>query len=87
MLFGQEGMFFGLALLRRVLVFLNKTSKHGVFPGHTDQYRLKTEGRALPQGALVGAALRFSLDELAGFSELLVNGFSKQRVTWGVFPL
>ena len=47
--------------LQRVLVFLNKIPNHGIFPGQTDQYRLKTEGRALPQGSIVGAAVRFSL--------------------------
>ena len=57
--------------LRRVLVFFNKLSSHGVFPGKTDQYKLKTEGRALPQGAIVGASIRFSVDELANFAELL----------------
>lgn len=72
--------------LRRVLVFINKIPGHGIFPGVTDQYRLKTEGRALPQGSIVGANLRFSVDELADFAELLVGGCSKHLSTWE-FPL
>lgn len=32
--------------LRRVIVQINKSDGHNIFPGYIDQYRLKTEGRA-----------------------------------------
>ena len=45
----------------------------------------KTEGRALPQGAIVGAIPRFALDELSNFAGLLVGGCSKLGVSNLIF--
>ena len=55
-------------------------------PGFTDNVRLKTEGKALPQGAIVGAIPRFALDELHDFASLCNQGCSKHLSTWE-FPL
>ena len=63
--------------LRRTLVFINKIHGHGVFPGSTDNWRLKAEGRALPQGAIVGTIPCFEVDELLQCAELLAGGCSK----------
>ena len=70
--------------LPRTLVFINKLPNHGIFPGFTDNVRLKTEGKALPQGAIVGA--RFAPDELHEFASLCNQGCSKHLSTWE-FPL
>lgn len=67
-------------------MLINKIPEHGVFPGFTDQYRLKTEGRALPQGAIVGAIPLFAVDELLQSAELLADGCSKHLSTWE-FPI
>ena len=72
--------------LRRTLVFINMLPNHGIFPGLTDNVRLKTEAKALPQGAIVGAIPRFALDELHEFASLCNQGCSKHLSTWE-FPL
>lgn len=63
--------------LRRALVFVNTISDQQIFPGHTDQYKLKTEGKALPHGVIVGAIPRFAIDELTAFANLCADGCSK----------
>ena len=45
--------------IRRMIVFVHKQPEHAVFPGQPCNVTLKTEGRALPQGAINGAIPRF----------------------------
>ena len=72
--------------IRRMLVFVQKRPNHQIFPGKACNFTLKTEGRALPQGAIIGAIPRFSIDELVDFGELLCGGCTRSLTSWE-FPI
>ena len=96
--FGKEA-FFCMRFLQPMVPFVTlffgsdewsssstKQPEHAVFPGQPCNVTLKTEGRALPQGAINGAIPRFSIDELFDFGELLIGGCSKHLASWE-FPI